>query len=142
MEVAKSPKETLNWMIQFSLVGTLSSSSESEEDSDKLPLSLASFDFSLLFSFCGTLFVDSSAFDPFTSDDITPGEAGAGEETAGGAPESINFFFTRSSAEDPGTNEGLRVVASRPPVLTAGMLKLTGADPFSVDSLTFGVDGD
>ncbi|KAG5608602.1 hypothetical protein H5410_019883 [Solanum commersonii] len=76
-----------------SLVGTLSSSSESEEDSDKLPLSLASFDFSLLFSFCGTLVVDSTAFDPFTSDDITPDEAGTGEETASGAPKSINFFL-------------------------------------------------
>ena len=129
-------------MIQSSLVGTLSSSSESEEDSDKLPLSLASFDFSLLFSFCGILVVDSSAFDPFTSDDITPDEAGAGEETASGVPKSINFFFTRSSAEDPGTNEGLRDVASRPPVLTAGMLKLIGADHFSADSLTFNIDGD
>ncbi|GAV80420.1 hypothetical protein CFOL_v3_23881, partial [Cephalotus follicularis] len=123
-----------------SFVGPLSTSSESEEESDTLPSPLASFSLSLLFSLCKPFTVASTALEPLDSNAAVPDEAGVSEEVIG-APGSCNFFFIKSSADDdPGTPEVLRAVASRPPVLTAGALKLMGEDPFSVNTLVFGTE--
>lgn len=131
----KEERKTLNWITHSSFVGPLSASSESEDDSVILPSPLASFSFSLLFSLCKPLAVVSTALEPFNSDAEVPDGVGPGEEVTG-VPESCNFFFIKSSADDdPGTTEALRAKASRPPVLMAGAFKLIGADSFSVDKL-------
>lgn len=92
-----------------------------------LPSPLVSFSLSLLFSLCWPLGVLSTPLEPFDSE----GPGTDGEVT--GAPESCNFFLIRSSADDdPCTVEALKAMASRPPELMAGAIKLIGADPFSI----------
>lgn len=119
--------------------GPLSSSSESEEESDKLPSPLASFNFSLLLSFGKPFIATSTALEPFNSEATAPDASGAAEEVTG-VPESCSFFLIKSRADDDPGPEVLRVVASRPPVLTAGALKVVGVVPFSIMMLVFGTD--
>lgn len=119
------------------MVGPPSSSSESEEE---LEISPSPF-LSLLLSMWGLLVVASTGFEPLSSNATEPDTAG--EELESGIPESCNFFFMRSSAEDEeDAPEDLTATASRPPVLAAGVLKLTRSDPFSVIVLVMVTDTD
>ena len=128
-------------MIHSSFDGPLSSSSDSEEESDRLLSPLESFIFSLLFSVSGSLTVPSANLAPLRSEEIAPGKAAPGEGP-GEAPGSCNFFFIRSSAEDDTILDDLKTVASRPPVLASGALKIRGVDPFSVIILVLDTDLD
>lgn len=116
------------------MVGPPSSSSESEEELDMSPSPFLS-----LLSFWIFFIVASIGFEPLSSTETEPDTDG--EELESGIPESCNFFFMRSSAEDEAdAPEDLTAMASRPPVLAAGVLKLTRSDPFSVIILVLVTD--
>ena len=100
---------------------------------------LASFNFSLLFSFGKPFTAASTTLEPFNYEATVPDATGAAEEVTG-VPKSCSFFLIKSSAdEDPGP-EVLRVVALHPFVLTVGALKVVGADIISIVMLVLGTD--
>lgn len=118
------------------MVGPPSSSSESEDELDISPSPFLSL------SFWRLLEVASTGFEPLSSNPTEPDTAGPVEPESG-IPESCNFFFMRSNAEDEAeAPEDLTAMASRPPVLAAGVLKLTRSDPFSVTTLVLVNDTD
>ncbi|KAJ0095156.1 hypothetical protein Patl1_15756 [Pistacia atlantica] len=88
---------------------------------------------------CSFFLVKSRVDDDPRPEATVPDATVAAKEVTG-VPESCSFFLIKSRVDnDPGPKV-LRVVASCPPVLTAGALKAVGANAFSIVMLVLGTD--